>query len=77
MTWNQALRDHIDLSIRECRHQEARWFCSQDTKAAVGGPQWLEEMLKSLNYIKQKEDAGLLKVMLYSDIAKLYVPELF
>lgn len=34
-------------------------------------------MKKSLDYIKQKEQAGLLKVMLYSEIAKLYVPEVF
>ena len=42
-----------------------------------GGPEWFEEMKRSLDYIKEKEDEGLVKTMLFSDLVKLHCPELY
>ena len=42
-----------------------------------GGPEWFEGMKMSLDYIKEKQDAGLLKTMLFSDLVKLFCPEIF
>lgn len=42
-----------------------------------GGSQWFEGMKSSLAFIKAKQDAGLLKTMLFSDLVKLFCPEIF
>ena len=42
-----------------------------------GGPQWFEGMKSSLSFIKEKQDAGLLIPMLFSDLVKLFCPEIF
>jgi hypothetical protein len=42
-----------------------------------GGPQWFEGMKSSLAFIKAKQDAGLLKTMLFGDLVKLFCPEIF
>ena len=46
-------------------------------RKANGGPEWFEGMKSSLNFIKENERAGLLKTMLFSDLAKLFCPEIF
>jgi hypothetical protein len=46
-------------------------------RKANGGPEWFEGMKRSLNFIKDKQDAGLLKTMLFSDLVKLFCPEIF
>jgi hypothetical protein len=46
-------------------------------KRANGGPEWFEGMKSSLNFIKERQDAGLLKTMLFSDLVKLFCPEIF
>ena len=73
----QALRDAIYLRIRNGTHQEVRWFCRMDDPLmkANGGPQWFEGMKRSLAFIKEKQDAGLLKTMRFSDLVKLFFPE--
>ena len=42
-----------------------------------GGPEWFEGMKKSLTFIKEKQDAGQVKPMLFSGLVKLFCPELF
>ena len=42
-----------------------------------GGPEWFEGMKSSLTFIKKKQDAGLVKTMLFSDLVKLFCPEIF
>lgn len=42
-----------------------------------GGPEWFEGMKSSLTFIKERQDAGLLKTMLFSDLVKLFCPEIF
>ena len=44
---------------------------------ANGGPEWFEGMKSSLSFIKERQDAGLLKTMLFSDLVKLFCPEIF
>jgi len=46
-------------------------------KKARGGPEWFEGMKNSLTFIKDRQDAGLLKTMLFSDLVKLFCPEIF
>lgn len=46
-------------------------------RKANGGPQWFEGMKSSLDFIKGKEDAGLVKTMLFSELVKLFYPEIF
>ena len=46
-------------------------------RKANGGPEWFEYMKRSLDYIKEKQDAGLIKIMLFSDLVKLFCPEIF
>jgi hypothetical protein len=60
-------------------HQEARWYCWMENTQYKknGGPEWFEGMKNSLDFIKEKEDEGLLKTMLFSDLVKLHCPELF
>jgi hypothetical protein len=41
-----------------------------------GGPEWFEGMKNSLDFIRKKEDEGLLKPMLFSDLVKLHCPEI-
>ena len=42
-----------------------------------GGPQWFEGMKNTLGFIKEKEYARLVKTMLFSNLVKLFCPELF
>ena len=42
-----------------------------------GGPEWFEGMKSSLTYIKEKQDSGLVKTMLFSDLVKLFCPDVF
>ena len=42
-----------------------------------GGPQWFEGMKSSLAFIKTKQDSGLVKTMLFSDLVKLFCPDIF
>jgi hypothetical protein len=42
-----------------------------------GGPEWFAGMKSSLTFIKEREDAGLLKTVLFSDLVKLFCPEIF
>jgi hypothetical protein len=42
-----------------------------------GGPEWFEGMKSSLTFIKTKQDSGLLKTMLFSDLVKLFCPDIF
>ena len=42
-----------------------------------GGPQWFEGMKSSLNFIKERQDAGQVRAMLFSDLVKLFSPEIF
>jgi hypothetical protein len=44
---------------------------------ANAGPEWFEGMKSSLTFIKKRQDAGLLKTMLFSDLVKLFCPEIF
>jgi hypothetical protein len=46
-------------------------------RKANGGSQWFEGMKSSLTFIKARQDAGLLKTMLFSDLVKLFCPEIF
>ena len=42
-----------------------------------GGPEWFEGMKTSLDYIKEQQDAGLLRTMVFSDLVKLFCPEIY
>jgi hypothetical protein len=42
-----------------------------------GGPEWFEGMKSSLTFIKTKQDSGLLKTMLFSELVKLFCPDIF
>ncbi|MBN1190891.1 MAG: hypothetical protein JXA46_14140 [Dehalococcoidales bacterium] len=42
-----------------------------------GGPQWFEGMKKALDFIKEKQNEGLVKPMLFSQLVRLYCPEIF
>ena len=46
-------------------------------RKANGGPEWFEGMKKSLTFIKERQDAGLLKTMLFGDLVRLFWPEIF
>jgi hypothetical protein len=46
-------------------------------RKANGGPEWFEGMKRSLTFIKDKQDAGLIKTMLFNDLVKLFCPEIF
>ena len=46
-------------------------------KKANGGPEWFEGMKRSLDFIKERQNAGLLKTMLFSDLVELFCPEIF
>jgi len=46
-------------------------------RKANGGPEWFEGMKRSLTFIKEKEDSGLLRTMVFSDLVKLFCPEIF
>jgi hypothetical protein len=46
-------------------------------RKANGGPEWFEGMKHSLTFIKKKQNDGLLKTMLFSDLVKLFCPEIF
>ncbi|MFC1932557.1 hypothetical protein ACFLXU_02865 [Chloroflexota bacterium] len=77
--YEQALQGAIDLRIREGTHQEVRWFGWMDNPKmkANGGPEWFEGMKSFLSFLKERQDAGLLKTMLFSDLVKLFCPEIF
>jgi len=42
-----------------------------------GGPEWFEGMKNSLKFIKERQNAGLIKTMLFSDLVKLFCPDIF
>ena len=42
-----------------------------------GGPEWFEGMKTSLDYIKEKQDAGLIRTMLFGELVRLFCPEIF
>jgi hypothetical protein len=42
-----------------------------------GGPQWFEGMKSSLTFIKTKQDSGLVKTMLFSELVELFCPDIF
>jgi len=67
------------MSIKDGTHQEVRWFSWMDdpVRKSNAGPSWLAGMKESLDYLIEKENAGLCKVMLYEDMLKLYCPEVF
>ena len=46
-------------------------------RKANGGLEWFEGMKSSLNFIKERQNVGLLKTMLFSDLVKLFCPEIF
>ena len=46
-------------------------------KKPNGGPQWFEGMKSSLDLIKEQQDAGLVKTMLFGDMVRLFCPEIF
>lgn len=46
-------------------------------RKTYGGPEWFAGMISSLTFIKERQDAGLLKTMLFSDLVKLFCPEIF
>jgi len=42
-----------------------------------GGPEWFEGMKSSLTFIRERQDSELLKTMLFSDLVKLFCPDIF
>ena len=42
-----------------------------------GGPEWFEGMKRALTFIKRQQDAGQVKTMLFSELVKLFCPEIF
>ena len=39
------------------------------------GPQWFNEMVSFFGWLKEKEDAGLYKVIDYQDLVRMHCPE--
>ena len=77
--YDRALQASIDLRIRNGTHQEVRWFCWMDNpqRKTNGGPEWFEGMKSSLTFIKEKQDAEQVKTMRFSDLVKLFCPDIF
>jgi hypothetical protein len=42
-----------------------------------GGPEWFDGMKNSLDFVKNKQNAGQVKTMLFSELVKLFCPEIF